>query len=457
MPPLIIAPSYPHISVEPYRVVLEYKPSGKICSWEVDPGSMFVRQYHWYSPDPAMVHIYNFFTSLKAVMADMVSDDLSLREEQVDGGWIPRGVRRKVKENAGRFACKQTKSFFTHIVQQASDRAIEDSSLMFSVLGRGHRVETQEYLDSLDENRREHVWNYGARMTMAYMDVKVGEHWTDVYAPWHRDEEFQWYKGELTRTQRRVLYQMPGRIFPATAQNVSWAKEEINFRIPSERMVWVLISVASQKRRDMDWSVIQRSSMYNIRKALRMVRDHRRYPDLATNSNLESVCGYIADIGPRPRQTVFDWARDAIAWHEDAELRAEQQRLERERRMAKEQELIEKARCPRLKKKLPRGFTYLTTREQFEEEGTKMQHCVAGYWIDAKLGQYFIFHYEDRDGEATVQLGPDGKVRQSYGVRNAYNETTRRAQTKLEKWATGDWFYQEDVTDAGRNYYTLPF
>ena len=405
--------------------------------------------------------MFDFMRQSKDMMKTYVDADLSKRcSELRDGYFMPYRARIQSVENGGRWFLKQMRGLVPEIMAQAGQRQLDDAKMIFSATGRGYEYGVQEYLDTIPDGKRDHLWCYGARVTIPNFVNSVWEDWTSHYKRWFHDGD-GWVLEPLSKSQRKLLFSMPGGTHAGIAHQVAWKKLDINFKIPPERMVWYL--VASCGIQDMDWGVIQRSSMYNIRKALRAVCHHMGYPNLRKSVVLSAVCGYITEIRPRPGQTVLDWALESIEWHRDAEMRAERQRLETERMDAERRNLIKNAKTPILTRKLPPGFRQLTKREEFIAESQVMEHCVDTYWEGAKLGQYFIIHYDDGvDTGCTIQLSPDGAIWQNQGFRHRYGKMERETSATIAAWAAkGKFFNEEDVTTLPSNRYRyggeLPF
>jgi hypothetical protein len=72
------------------------------------------------------------------------------------------------------------------------------------------------------------------------------------------------------------------------------------------------------------------------------------------------------------------------------------------------------------------GLTYLDTTDKIREEGQKMHHCVGGYADLATKGELYIYHYEDKDGKATIAVNPDGTVQQCYSECNKTTFTSMK-------------------------------
>ena len=466
MPVKFVAPKYPELTRRPGFVSLDCKSNNEKATWKIIPGKMFidsVRSWNDLMPSvgtsKSMVHIFDLLGSMKQTMKYFVEIDLNEKLLNFPHGtFMPQSACNRTVERAGRWLMGNMEGFVHEVMEQAGPRQLEDSKLLFSVTGRGHAYSSQEYLDGLEDGKRDHVWCYGARMTSHFAAPSYEwDSWTDHYSRWERGEN-GWTKEPPTKPMRRLLYSMPGGMTVDDVNAVVWKKGDIHFKIPSNRMVWCLI--ARNHINDMDWGVIQRSSLYNIRKGLRAVCAHMRRPNLRKVTNLGDVCAYINEIRPRPRHTVYDWAMDSIAWHADAELREERAQQERQRRDAERSALIDAAKVPVFTRKLPRGFKQLTELSEFKAESGAMEHCVDSYWEGAKLGQYFIVHYSGMGTPCTLQVRHDGTIIQSRGLRNKTDYWTETAAQKLSAWCSkGKFFNKEDVTltEVEHVYGELPF
>lgn len=82
------------------------------------------------------------------------------------------------------------------------------------------------------------------------------------------------------------------------------------------------------------------------------------------------------------------------------------------------------------------GIEPLQTVGEVVQEGDRMHHCVASYARRAHEGHSFLFHVEHEKHKATVELSPDGIVRQAYGPSNTINSACHWGTQKLSE-ATG--------------------
>lgn len=71
------------------------------------------------------------------------------------------------------------------------------------------------------------------------------------------------------------------------------------------------------------------------------------------------------------------------------------------------------------------GITPLRTVGDVVSEGEIMHHCVGSYAGVASEGQSFLFHVEHNGEWATIELAPDGWIRQAQGPRNMFNSACK--------------------------------
>jgi len=461
---------YPDIIVDTGKRVT-IKDEETTYVWEVVPGSLFVNAIHTspavyldkeYHTDLSQVHLYNLMQDVRATFRSIVSNRLNkMSYEMPTWDFIPQGFIRASAERAGRWALKHMVGFLERPMSLADPIELEDSGLMFSALGHGPSVGAMKYAASM--KHRDHVWNYGARFTVATRgcEADIGHPWWDLWADFEFNGRDYVLANPLTPGERKMLYAMPGGMTVPIVTRVIRLKADghIRFAVPQERRVWSLLSAISFKSYrcgiDAPIACVQRSSVYNINKAFRLGAEYLKVAKPRSAMYMNLIWNNMCDCPPARNDTVYDWMARSIRWHENVAAEEEAARLRMEIERSKRDAVYAAAKVPRLKKEPPRGFKLLTTHEEFIEEHRAMDHCVNTYWSGAKLGKYFIFHYEDASGSSTVQLYPDGKVYQSHGPHNSMGAVQQRAAARLEAWAKGDWYHKEDVTEQG--YDQIPF
>jgi hypothetical protein len=81
------------------------------------------------------------------------------------------------------------------------------------------------------------------------------------------------------------------------------------------------------------------------------------------------------------------------------------------------------------------GVRFLDTVSEVCAEAERMGHCVASYIDLAVQGNCYLFHVTYKGEEATVEVGCEGKVRQSQGPRNLRNRASAWGKRLLNRWA----------------------
>jgi hypothetical protein len=83
------------------------------------------------------------------------------------------------------------------------------------------------------------------------------------------------------------------------------------------------------------------------------------------------------------------------------------------------------------------GVRFLDSVAAVCQEAEAMQHCVAWYVEQAVNGGCYLFHVAHRGEDATVEVGAEGRVRQSQGPRNQSNAAATYGKRVLGRWAKG--------------------
>jgi hypothetical protein len=78
------------------------------------------------------------------------------------------------------------------------------------------------------------------------------------------------------------------------------------------------------------------------------------------------------------------------------------------------------------------GIEPLRTVGSVVSEGEVMRHCVGSYAVAASEGHSFLFHVEHNGEAATIELSPDGWLRQAYGPRNTINSACKWGEETLK-------------------------
>ncbi len=84
------------------------------------------------------------------------------------------------------------------------------------------------------------------------------------------------------------------------------------------------------------------------------------------------------------------------------------------------------------------GISLLKTAGDVFAEGERMHHCVASYATKAAGGECYLFHVEQDDSSATVEVLSGGYVSQAYGPHNSRNPACVYGVKMLEEAFKGE-------------------
>ena len=145
----------------------------------------------------------------------------------------------------------------------------------------------------------------------------------------------------------------------------------------------------------------------------------------ARTSRIKDVVTYVLDY-PAPFYGDFlGLARRSHEWHQE------------NYRLPEDATLSADTRLPLLsldyEALAEKGIEPLRTVGEVVEEGDKMQHCVGSYARRAEQGYSFLFHVEHENQKATIELSPEGFLRQAYGPRNTINKACQWGTEALKQ------------------------
>jgi hypothetical protein len=89
--------------------------------------------------------------------------------------------------------------------------------------------------------------------------------------------------------------------------------------------------------------------------------------------------------------------------------------------------------------KLPENnnIKFLNTYKSVVDEGDLMDHCIASYAPSAVNGSCYLFHIDYNNEMASVEVSPQGYVKQSYGKKDTKNNASAYGRKVLSEWAKG--------------------
>jgi hypothetical protein len=166
-----------------------------------------------------------------------------------------------------------------------------------------------------------------------------------------------------------------------------------------------------------------------MREAMRRVAGYLRQPlDARKAGDVRQFIQFLADYPQHHGGNVVGLAERTIRWHRDRQQ--EQTAAMRRHYGADTPTTVPPVPLPRRPE-----VRFLDTVGAICTEAETMQHCVASYIDLAVQGNCYLFHVRYRGEEATVEVGLDGKVRQSQGPRNQRNRASAWGRRILGRWA----------------------
>jgi hypothetical protein len=165
-----------------------------------------------------------------------------------------------------------------------------------------------------------------------------------------------------------------------------------------------------------------------IAEAMRRVDAHTHNDlRLARSHDMQVLVQFLNDYPEPHRGTIVGLADKSIVWHRHAQAHVQSQTV-----LA----LGGDSQTARPPIPLPEDghISFLATVGAVVAEGAAMGHCIASYARQAVVGQCYLFHVEYAGEQASVEVGMDGRVRQSFGPRNQRNAASAWAEQALKEW-----------------------
>jgi hypothetical protein len=241
--------------------------------------------------------------------------------------------------------------------------------------------------------------------------------------------------GESYRSLNRTLMNLPGRIPHRLVCNL----RRVHLERPLEHRLEVLVVAlyagiradreeAGESRVD-HGHLIQHARPAQIRSALARLAQHLHQPlDLRRSSDLRQLVQFVADYSEAHEGNLAGLIDRAVRWHRD-------QQQEQMAAMRRHYGADTATAAPPIPLPEIAEVRFLDTVGAICTEAEQMQHCIASYIDLAVQGNCYLFHVSHRGEEATIEVGWEGKVRQSQGPRNQRNRASIWGKRVLERWA----------------------
>jgi hypothetical protein len=257
--------------------------------------------------------------------------------------------------------------------------------------------------------------------------------------------------GHAYRSLNRTLMNLPGRV----PHRLVCALRFLHLERPVEsRLELLAVTLYERLRRQRadhergaDHSrLFMHARAESLREAIRRVGAHQRQKLSAGRvADVKQALTFLADYPDPHNGNVVGLAERAIRWHRD---RQREQIAAMLRVYGAATATVAPPVAP------PAGVRFLDTVGAICAEAEAMQHCVASYVEQAVNGSCYLFHVHHRGEDATVEVGFEGRVRQSQGPRNQSNRASAYGKRVLGRWAKRLPLRVPGVAEVGED---LPF
>jgi len=192
--------------------------------------------------------------------------------------------------------------------------------------------------------------------------------------------------------------------------------------------------------------ILLRSSDEDLKKAVRYIdeKHFKRKTDFRRTrlvlDSFHAIFDYpyifgkwdIVGLAKRSEQYHWELERERERYHQEAmaiRSQREIERLKQEERFSNSETALPPISLPSNK-----NIKFLNSYKEIQEEGSKMGHCIGTYAIRAVKGSCYLFHVDYNRETASVEVGLNGYVVQSYGPHDSKNSAADYGRRVLSQW-----------------------
>lgn len=246
--------------------------------------------------------------------------------------------------------------------------------------------------------------------------------------------------GDVYTSLSRTLMNVPGNIPPSLLRNLKNIRLE---RPIIDRVELLSLLFVAGLPDENHVSVYMHATREQLLRAFKKVADHLRQDKPVSVRKVENVASYVRFITDYPevhRGNVVGLAEKSIRWHRHMQEH-------RTARMIDELGGDRPTMLPPAVLPDDARLRFLSSVADVVEEGQRMGHCVSSYARHAVHGHCYLFHVEYGGEEATIEVDPQGSVRQAYGPNNSSNKASEWGKRVLNKWGSN--FLQQPTYALG--------
>lgn len=305
---------------------------------------------------------------------------------------------------------------------------------LFSVsAGAGCFFRIKDIINDNDTYSIADIMKYrAARIHLLYKQTSYGSRY-EFSENWMMDYSCN---NDLYGSLRKTISNLPAKIIPRMLLGLN----SIFLPEPATSRIRLLsyLTVAQRWNRE-NIGVITRSTDEQIKDSVRYIWNlypGKKKSSMSSASEIVRALGIIFDMpGEYGKIDIVGAARRSHDYHRNIER---QNRIEQEKYMKENAEKMkEKTAIPPIPMPNNDKIKFLSTYGEVVEEGNLMKHCIGTYAAQAVRGYSYLFHVDYQGEMASVEVGPDGVVKQSYGPRDSYNKASEYGKRILSQWAKG--------------------
>jgi len=342
-------------------------------------------------------------------------------------------------QNIQKWARKVTAKSLNHVIRDiwreninALDTTVNDiQRLCFSLSPISKYIDItsiSEFIKNKDKFSLSDFYNYkGMRVVVTYNNswhsptVTNYDNWMGAYSD----------DGVAYPSLRKTLMNLPNNI---PYSSLLPALSSMHLPEPATTRVRLMAYASMQgdyRMKEPFMRMVLRSSDEEIKKAMHLVSKAQEYESspLRSGRRMMDMISYMRDYdgGELGDWTLLGLAKRSVHYHRNiAKFNA----------MKQKEKFGQATAIPPIPLPEDKHVKFLQTYGDVVQEGTDMNHCIAGYAPQAVSGSCFLFHVDYKGHKASVEINRFGQLVQAQGVRNTQNKATAYGKKVLGQWCS---------------------
>jgi len=341
--------------------------------------------------------------------------------------------------NVQKWARKVTASSLNHVIREIWQENIDtlDSTvrdihrLCFSLSPTSKYIDItsiQNFINNKDKFSLSDFYNYKAMRVVVTYNNSWHKPGADNYDNWmtaYSDDDTAY------PSLRKTLMNLPNNI---PYSSLLPALSTIHLPEPATTRVRLMAYTSMQgdyRMKEPFMRMVLRSSDEEIKKAMLLVskaQDFETTP-LRSGRRMMDTISYMRDYdgGALGDWTLLGLAKRSIHYHRN---------IAKYNAMKQKEKFGQSTAIPPIPLPEDKHVKFLQTYGDVVQEGTDMNHCIAGYAPQAVSGSCFLFHVDYKGHKASVEINRFGQLVQAQGIRNTQNKATAYGKRVLGQWCS---------------------